>query len=896
MYNRERLTRWLFYIFAAFIVASCGGGGDIFSVNGQSTNSVSVQLDTDQIASTGETNVTVNLKDSANNPISGNVTLALSGAGALGSKSVNVVGGVGTTTLKGNGALIGSTGDVQAIFVDAQKNLSKSVPVSFTIIDPATVPSNFKLSAPTVCVPGETAPCNSVIFISGTQKSSATVSATVLTPAGAPVVNGRVVFSLTVANRGTLSSSVVDADNSSIQAVGRTDATGKASVTLSGIGATVGFGTVHVVYTDPSGSIVSKDGSYKVQSGYAISLSSGASNVLNAAIGSAMDITATITNADGVTANDVPVTFSIKTAGFGGATLTKGATVNTVDGQAVQTLKLINRSQFNNGSIVVSARLANDASVDPVDYTVQLSGATLGLKADVTTVQPDQTLNITATLKDGGGAGIPGEQLNFVPTNLTVVSTSNGGLTDAAGQINVSVKVTGATGLATLSANWNGSTIADSKSLSIKSTIFKIESTEAGINLSRIPIQDAVGTVIKHPFQITLSGAAAGATPNIYTTLGKITDFATVSPGVWTFNISSSFPGEALVVAEAANPDATDTANPTLQVAQKLSFASTFPKTLTLQAAQTSLKSGSQTQIIARVTDINDNPVSGVTVAFNRLTDPSNGTLDFPMAVTDSVGKAVVTFTAGANTTGTDKVRIEATTPSVASASTVDITVGGAAVFVSIGTGNTLVEDTTTGYQVPHQITVADAAGNPVSNATVALKVIPIKYYKGIYQYDLLNKVWVPFAGDKKNSPIECSNEDMNLNGVLDKDFEDNDVKDGVAGVALGASDYPSPVNVNVEDNGDGILWPGNPVTLSSGTVTTGTNGVGYFSVNYARSQANWIKVKIIATVLVSGSESKAERVFVLPGLAKDFSDPAIMPPGGTVSFYGQGLTCQNKN
>lgn len=154
MYNRERLTRWLFYIFAAFIVASCGGGGDIFSVNGQSTNSVSVQLDTDQIASTGETNVTVNLKDSANNPLSGNVTLALSGAGALGSKSVNVVGGVGTTTLKGNGAQIGSTGDVQAIFVDAQKNVSKSVPVSFTIIYPATVPSNFKLSSPSVCVPG----------------------------------------------------------------------------------------------------------------------------------------------------------------------------------------------------------------------------------------------------------------------------------------------------------------------------------------------------------------------------------------------------------------------------------------------------------------------------------------------------------------------------------------------------------------------------------------------------------------------------------------------------------------------------------------------------------------------------------------------------------------------
>jgi hypothetical protein len=60
---------------------------------------------------------------------------------------------------------------------------------------------------------------------------------------------------------------------------------------------------------------------------------------------------------------------------------------------------------------------------------------------------------------------------------------------------------------------------------------------------------------------------------------------------------------------------------------------------------------------------------------------------------------------------------------------------------------------------------------------------------------------------------------------VLDS-WENNKV-----GNALSALDYPAGQEVDVEDNGDGKLWPGNPVTLVNSTLTTGADGIAYFNV-----------------------------------------------------------------
>ena len=182
-------------------------------------------------------------------------------------------------------------------------------------------------------------------------------------------------------------------------------------------------------------------------------------------------------------------------------------------------------------------------------------------------------------------------------------------------------------------------------------------------------------------------------------------------------------------------------------------------------------------------------------------------------------------------------------------------------------------------------MTVTDATGAPVSNKEIKLSVWPVNYYKGVYLFSDEKKLWVvePYSA-------QCSNEDANQNGVLDS-WENNKV-----GNALSALDYPVGQEVDVEDNGDGKLWPGNPVTLSTSTLTTGADGIAYFNVLYGQSYANWLRVKLTAKAQVSGTESKADTIFGLPASSTDLTNDKVSPPGGTTSVFGKANVCSDVN
>ncbi|HNG47245.1 MAG TPA: hypothetical protein PK944_06065, partial [Agitococcus sp.] len=100
----------------------------------------------------------------------------------------------------------------------------------------------------------------------------------------------------------------------------------------------------------------------------------------------------------------------------------------------------------------------------------------------------------------------------------------------------------------------------------------------------------------------------------------------------------------------------------------------------------------------------------------------------------------------------------------------------------------------------------------------------------------------------------------------------------------------------DVEDNKDGKLWPGNPVTLSTSTLTTGADGIAYFNVLYGQSYANWLKVKLTAKAQVQGTESKTDRVFRIPANSADMGDEKVSPPGGIDSVYGTATVCADPN
>ena len=134
---------------------------------------------------------------------------------------------------------------------------------------------------------------------------------------------------------------------------------------------------------------------------------------------------------------------------------------------------------------------------------------------------------------------------------------------------------------------------------------------------------------------------------------------------------------------------------------------------------------------------------------------------------------------------------------------------------------------------------------------TLTIKAIPTHYITGNLIWD--GKVWV------YGSNIQyCANEDTNFNGILD---------------------------AGEDKNGDGILWPGNVISVTPGSAQT-LNGLATISLVYAESYVPWVRMKLTASASVAGTESKTDVEFIVTGASEDFS-AQTNPPAGVTSPYG---------
>ena len=92
------------------------------------------------------------------------------------------------------------------------------------------------------------------------------------------------------------------------------------------------------------------------------------------------------------------------------------------------------------------------------------------------------------------------------------------------------------------------------------------------------------------------------------------------------------------------------------------------------------------------VRDAANNLLQGQVVNF-QLTDITGGTLSLASATTDVQGRARTVYTASQTPSTTNGVTIKATVQGTAINSTAVFTVGGQAVFLSLGTGNKIAEN-----------------------------------------------------------------------------------------------------------------------------------------------------------------------------------------------------------
>ncbi|MDO9094291.1 MAG: Ig-like domain-containing protein [Rubrivivax sp.] len=368
------------------------------------------------------------------------------------------------------------------------------------------------------------------------------------------------------------------------------------------------------------------------------------------------------------------------------------------------------------------------------------------------------------------------------------------------------------------------------------------------------------------------------ATSGIMSPASAATGIPLGANGRATANITSSFAGPATIQATLIDSSNGSTI---AQAQLPLQFVAREPTNLLLQITPKSTgpnlagSTANQVEVRATVTD-GSNPVQGSVVNFSKVADPSGGNLSEASAVSDINGQATVRFVAGATATASDAIRIRATVAdNVAVFDEETLTVNQSALFIALGTGNTISNLNETTYEKVWTVYVTDSSGAAVPNQLVTVSVLPTRYRKG--SYVLVDDVYVSGAwngavdseGDMAaGNYFTCGNEDANYDGIW------TTLKD---------------------KNGNLRLDPGNVITVNGGTnvttVTTDASGFALLRLRYAESYAHWVEVDLRASATVGGTESTNVARFFAVGLKSDYTVGGG-PPAGLISPFGQRPSC----
>jgi hypothetical protein len=264
------------------------------------------------------------------------------------------------------------------------------------------------------------------------------------------------------------------------------------------------------------------------------------------------------------------------------------------------------------------------------------------------------------------------------------------------------------------------------------------------------------------------------------------------------------------------------------------------------------------------------------------VADTSGGRIGTGTGVTNLNGVVTDTFIPGTSATAANGVQITATVANTSISGSSTVTVNNRALFITIGTSNTIANLDQNTYSKPFSVYVNDANGAAVANQTIVLSAYPLSYYKGRLTFSAgawqrINNALTPITN--------CLNEDANRDGILQAS-EDDGRNVGVA---------PASANLTGNGNGDGVLTPGSPGVVAPATVTTDANGLATFNLNYGEQFAPWLNFEVKARASVSGTESSAIYLYEAGGVASDFTD-ATVAPSGVVSPFGTAASCKNPN
>src|SRR5712691_7035015 len=181
----------------------------------------------------------------------------------------------------------------------------------------------------------------------------------------------------------------------------------------------------------------------------------------------------------------------------------------------------------------------------------------------------------------------------------------------------------------------------------------------------------------------------------------------------------------------------------------------------------------------------------------------------------------------------------------------------GQPVLVRLGTDN-LVQPDSQLYRKLWVAVVTDTLGNTIAGATVIFALRSGRFLKGQYVLPppppFIPQAW------QQSPTVLCPNEDTNNNGILD------------AGEDI---------------NGNSLLDSLGHSTVNTTGISDAT-GFARATISYPKDAASWSELTLVAG---SGVGTPATATFFLVGLATDYSDLAVAPPG-FFSPFGAGGSC----
>ncbi len=524
-----------------------------------------------------------------------------------------------------------------------------------------------------------------------------------------------------------------------------------------------------------------------------------------------MELTALVRDSAGILLAGEAVSFSV-VGGQAALSVTQGVT----DGSGVARAVLTTAGDPTNRNVTVRAM----AGAVSTAVEIQIIGTNMTISGANSIGDGDSTI-LTARLVNGAGEGIANQTVNLsvVDGSGSVEVDPVSGVTDSSGRLEFEV-IGRSAGTAQI--------IADASPLGTTLARPTFDVTVAGFSLAfGFPDADgelALGATV--PVTVRLSGADCASSTQVdaacnssgnpvvrfAATRGTLFPSGTLSPGGFVATANAPFRDDQLptgtldatdtsadgVATVDLSSDFADGSGPVQITATgpggssaslNLEFVATSPDSVEVQAEPNTVPLNGTSQIEVRVRDASENPVKNELVEFS-LKDSTGGKLSATSRITDSLGRAFVTYTATSLTSGKDGVTVTASLPqrpAVASAQ-VQLTVSGGALRIILGTGNELSQNSPTSYAMPWSVIVTDSSGNPAPASTVfRLSYEPLRFGKGFYTCPEEGKPWV------RNVVQVCEDEDLDNDFINDFLYDEDIDNDG-------------NLDVNEDANGNGVL------------------------------------------------------------------------------------------